>query len=131
VPRATAVLEEVARVLQPSGRFCLLEPNGRNPLIWLQTRMVPAEAGARDFSPTAVAGLLEGLPFGDVRVELRQPLPLRRAVLHYERGLPALGRNGLARSVLAGSEALLGALLPRSRWTYIQITACRTTAARR
>jgi SAM-dependent methyltransferase len=130
VPRASAVLEEVARVLEPGGHFCLLEPNGRNPLIWLQTRMVPAEAGARDFSPSTVPRLLDGLPFEDVSVELRQPLPLRRAVLHYERGLPALGRNGLARSLLAGGEAVLGTLLPRSRWTYIQITASRTAASR-
>ena len=33
--------------LRPGGRLCLLEPNGRNPLIWLQSRIVPAEAGAR------------------------------------------------------------------------------------
>lgn len=123
VPEPRAVLEEVCRVLAPGGVLCLLEPNGRNPLVWLQTRIVPAEAGARDFSPDVVRGLLAGLPFEDVEVEARQPMPLRRAVLHYERGLPGLGESRAALAVLGAAEAALGALLPRSRWTYVQIVA--------
>jgi SAM-dependent methyltransferase len=125
VQEPRAVLREVARVLRPEGRFVLLEPNGRNPLVWLQTRMVAAEAGARGFSAERVAGFLSGLPFDDRRVEARQPLPLRRALLHYEKGLPALGRNALSRKVLAAGELVLGALLPRSRWTYVLVTARR------
>jgi hypothetical protein len=116
----------VARVLRPGGRLALLEPNGRNPLIGLQTRLVPAEAGARSFSPERVAGFLAGLPFEQIAVDARQPFPLRRAVLHYQRGWPALGRSRLARAVLAGAEAAAGRLLPRSRWTYVQIVARRS-----
>lgn len=121
------VLAEVARVLRPGGVFCLLEPNGRNPLIWLQTRVVPAEAGARDFSPERVLGFFAGLPFDAPRCAARQPLPLRRAVLHYERGLPGLGRSPIARRLVAAGERAVGCLLPRSRWTYIEITARRST----
>jgi SAM-dependent methyltransferase len=120
-----AVLAEVARVLRPGARFVLLEPNGRNPLVWVQTRMVPAEAGARGFTPERVRSFFEGLPFTDLVLEARQPFPLRRAVLHYQKGLPALGESRLARSLLTASEAALGALLPETRWTYIQITTRR------
>lgn len=120
-----AVLQEAARVLRPGGHLVLLEPNGRNPLVWLQTRLVAAEAGARDFDAERVRGFFAGLPFRDCRVEARQPLPLRRALLHYEKGLPALGRSGAGRALLAAGERLLGALLPRSRWTYVQASATR------
>ena len=126
VPEPRRVLAEVARVLVPGGPFCLLEPNGRNPLIWLQTRLVAAEAGARDFSATRVATFFEGLPFESPEIRHRQPFPLRRALLHYEKGLPALGRSRVARSLVAGGEQLVGALLPRSRWTYLQITTRRS-----
>ncbi len=127
VPDPRKVLAEANRVLRPGGSLWLLEPNGRNPLIWLQTRIVPAEAGARDFSPDAVLGFLEGLPFANPEVALRQPLPLRRAVLHYQKGVPSLGRSPIARRLVASSEWIIGSLLPRSRWTYIQIHAERAS----
>jgi len=126
VTRPADVLAEIARVLVPGGTLCLLEPNGRNPLVWLQTRIVPAEVGARVFTPDHVAGLLDGQPFDAREVTTRQPLPLRRTLLHYERGLPALGRVRVLRWLLATAESMLGALLPKSRWTYIEITARRS-----
>jgi SAM-dependent methyltransferase len=126
VPEPRVVLAEVARVLRPGGAFCLLEPNGRNPLIWLQTRMVPAEAGARGFTPDVVSRFFEGLPFEAPRIAARQPFPLRRAVLHYEKGWPGLGGSGPATRLLDLSERAVGGLLPRSRWTYIEIVARRS-----
>lgn len=126
VPEPRAVLAEVARVLLPGGVFALLEPNGRNPLIWLQTRLVPAEAGAKDFTPESVRAMFDGLPFEAITVEHRQPFPLRRAVLHYEKGMPGLGRSSVGTGLLDAGERTVGALLPKGRWTYIQIVGRRS-----
>ena len=120
-----AVLEEAMRVLAPGGRFWLLEPNARNPIIRLQIRLVEAEAGARKFNADYVRELLAGLPLEDLEISAAQPFPLRRAVLHYELGLPALGRWGPSRALLSGAEKLIGALVPRAHWLYVSASATR------
>lgn len=125
VAEPSRVLGEAVRVLAPGGRLCLLEPNGRNPLVNLQTRLVRAELGARRSGTAHIEELLRGLPLTDVQIRTEQALPLRRMVLHYRFGLPALGRIAAARHSLAFIERALGRLLPRSRWSYVVATARR------
>ncbi len=125
LPEPQRALAEVMRVLRPSGELLLFEPNGRNPLIALQGRMIAAEAGLRDFTPASVLRLVESLGFAAARMEMAQAFPLRRLVLHYRFGLPALGRLAPTRAALVGLERLAARLLPRERWSYTVIRARR------
>ncbi len=119
------VLEEAVRVLASGGRLFLLEPNARNPIVRLQVALVAAEAGARRFDARYFAGLLEGLPLEDIHLGVEQPFPLRRVVLHYQFGFPALGRFGPTRWLLRVAEQLVGMLIPRSYWCYHTAVARR------
>jgi len=126
LPDPAPVLAEAMRVLESGGRFLLLEPNAANPIVLLQTYLVPAEALGRRSRPAHIESILHGLPLTRVDLQTVEPLPLRRLVLHYRFGLPRLGRVRPARAALAAVEQLARRLLPPSRWAYVRVTAERT-----
>lgn len=122
------VAKEALRVLADGGRLLLIEPNGRNPLVNLQTRLVPAERAARDFSPEYVAQILDKLPLGEIAVTTAHALPLRRLVFHYKMGLPALGRSPILCRSLTAAERWLSRVIPPSRWEHVVATARKRTS---
>ena len=122
-PRRAAA--EAVRVLAPGGTLLVIEPNGRNPLVALQARLVPAERQLTSFTVSSVLGALEELPLVERVVEMAQGFPLRRLILHYRFGWPALGRTRAAARVLARLERLGERLLPPPRWSYTVVRSRR------
>jgi hypothetical protein len=55
----------------------------------------------------------------ELSAEMTQALPIRRLVLHYRFGAPALGRSRMLVRLLDAAEAASARLLPRSRWSYM------------
>lgn len=127
--RPEGALSEAVRVLRPDGRLFVLEPNARNPLVRLQTRLVAAEAGARRFRPELLQTWLARLPLAHVQVGTAVPFPVRRLLFHYRLGAPRLGRSASLVSVLRGAERSMGRLLGRERWSYVVATGSKAGRA--
>lgn len=121
----TRAIAEIARVLAPGGTLVVIEPNGANPLVALQARLVPAEAVLKRFRPDHVLAALAGQPFGRPTLRMAQGFPLRRLVLHPRFGLPALGRMAPVARALAAFERAAAAALPERRWSYAVMRTIR------
>ncbi len=69
-----AAFQGIASVLQPGGRVAFCEPNGYNPLFYVQIAVVPGmtwkgDGGVRHMRPSIVQRAMREAGFGDLRVE--------------------------------------------------------------
>jgi SAM-dependent methyltransferase len=123
-----AALREIVRVCRPGGEVVLIEPNARNPLIGLFALLVPAERGALRIAVTGLK-VLAAACAAEVQVEMAQPLPLARALLHYRSGRPDLATCGPVIRLLDQIERVARRMVPRACWAYVIVRA-RTSADR-
>jgi SAM-dependent methyltransferase len=120
-------LRELRRVAKPDAAIWIVEPNGRNPLVYLLALTRPHERGQLRNSVTSLRELA-ARHFPRIEVEVRQPFPLYRALLHYEFGLSGLGRFGVAVRLLDACDRLFRILWPRRWWAYIVVKIGSPTA---
>jgi SAM-dependent methyltransferase len=119
LPAPDAAVAEAVRVLAPGGTLVVIEPNGANPLVALQSRLVAAERGLRQSRPAGIEALLRPHGLVDVRMHMAQALPLRRLVLHYRLGAPVLGRVRAVVRMLDVLEATANRVLSPRYWSYM------------
>src|SRR5438045_7291620 len=115
-------LRELGRVCKPGGQLWILEPNGDNPLMRLLVAVHPHERGLRRNSVASLNELVR-TSFPVSRLESRQPLPLDRMLLHYQFGVPRLGRSRGFRALMQQWDRAMGRVLPRKWWAYVLIKA--------
>ena len=113
---------ELFRVCRPGGQVILIEPNGWNPLMGGFALVTPAERGMLRSTPARLASLAHSLT-ARVTVEMAQPLPLARLLLHCRFGAPRLGRVRWVRRGFSALDSLLRRLVPRSLWAYVIVSA--------
>lgn len=112
-------MSELFRVCRPGGEVVVIEPNGRNPLMGILALAVPAERGLLRSTPARVAAMVGRL--GQPTVEMAQPFPIARALLHYRVGFPSLGHRDLMLRFLRAADAFSHLLVPRAFWAYIVV----------
>jgi ubiquinone/menaquinone biosynthesis C-methylase UbiE len=109
---------ELRRVARAGATVWVVEPNGRNPLIRLLALVHPHERGQLETSPESLSSLL-ARHFPRVEIDIRQPMPLYRMLLHYQFGFPRLGSSRLVSALLDATDRVLQAGIPRRWWAYI------------
>ncbi len=123
-----ALMAELRRVCAPGGTLTMIEPNGRNPIIWLFALLHRAERDLMAMRPEVLRDLA-GPGARGLTLEFFDPFPVYRVVFHYRYGLPRLSRFAWCRRAVSALEGWVGRVLPAERWAYIRGTVRKSAGA--
>ena len=118
LPDPEPTIRELRRVLKRGATLWIIEPNGKNPLIRMLALVRPHERGQLRNSIESLSALLARY-FPRVEIDVRQPLPVHRAILHYQYGFPSLGFYRAFATVMDAWDRMFQGVLPRRWWAYI------------
>lgn len=113
-----AATREAWRVCRRGGTVWIIEPNRYNPLMFVFALVRAHERGGLRSSVARIRKLVDGRS-RRAEIDMQQPLPLYRALLHHQFGVPALGAVSSFARVMDGCERIFRACLPRAMWAYI------------
>jgi ubiquinone/menaquinone biosynthesis C-methylase UbiE len=113
-----SAVRELRRVCRPGGEVWVIEPNGRNPLIALFALSQRHERGQLQTTPRRLMSQVAAV-FGRAHLEMRQPMPVSRALAHHSKGVPRLANYPFVIRFLDGWDAASQRLLPPRLWAYI------------
>lgn len=121
------VVAEMVRVCRMPGRLIVIEPNGRNPIMWLLGLAIGAERHIMENSPSRLLSMFSMKGLTVDRVLFAQPFPVGRMIFHYRWGVPRL--SSLLAGTIRGLENLFERMVPTDRWAYMIITAAKRASA--
>jgi len=113
---------EMARACRPNGHVVCIEACGRNPVMFCLATAIRAERGLLASNPERLKSLLEKAGLADVQVEMHQPLPSYRILLHPSYGFPSLGERQWYRRWSDRADRLLAKLVPKRWWAYTVVS---------
>jgi ubiquinone/menaquinone biosynthesis C-methylase UbiE len=121
------VMAEMLRVCRGLGRVVIIEPNGRNPIMWLLGMVLAVERDLTRNILRRLELLLDRAKIEEYTVSWAQPFPIGRVLFHYRWGCPSL--SAWFGSMVVAAERLIGRLMPLERWAYMVITVVKRAGA--
>ena len=117
-----ALVAEMRRVCRAGGHLVCIEACGKNPVIFCLAAAVRAERGLLRSTGRSVRRLLDEAGLENTQVEMHQPLPIYRILLHPVYGRPKLGGREWYRRWNDRLDRLFARLVPRRWWGYAVIS---------
>ncbi len=129
VSQQAVVIKEMARVTKPGGKIVVIESNSRNFVINTFGRLFKQERGVLRSVPSRIETILRSVK----NIKLIDPAPhyawpsdLGRIMLHYQFGLPWIGRSALVRSAVHRFNRFAARRVSPEKWAYMIFTAIRS-----
>jgi SAM-dependent methyltransferase len=116
------LLQEMIRACRLNGRVACIEACGRNPVIATFAMAVRAERGLLRCNASVFVALFREAGLVDVGIQMYQPMPVHRVILHPSYGFPSLGVRRWYRAWAKPFDRLCARIVPKRYWAYAVVS---------